>query len=76
MLLVGRRKEPEEEFIGLVGLVADGEITSVRFANIKVDLGESGAIDVKTYTSCNLVIISTICGNAVKPNDSSHTYLL
>lgn len=48
MLLVGRREEPKEELIDLVALVADGEISSVRFTHIKVDIGEGGAVDVET----------------------------
>lgn len=75
MLFVGRRKEPKEEFITLARLVANRKITSVRFTHIKVDLGESGAVDIETYTSYSSLLLSTICGNVVKPEDSSYTYL-
>lgn len=51
MLLVGRRKEPKEEFIiTLAGPVADGKIARVRITYIKVDLGECSTIDEKIYT--------------------------
>lgn len=55
MLLIGRRKEPKEELIAFVALVADRKISSIRVTHIKVDLGESGAVDIETYTSCRLV---------------------
>lgn len=56
MLLVGRRKEPKEEFIALVALVADGEISSIRFSHIEIDLGESGAVDIETYTKLQVSV--------------------
>jgi hypothetical protein len=49
MLLVGRRKEPKEELIAFVALVADGEISSIRLTHIEVDFGQSGAVDIEIY---------------------------
>lgn len=75
MLLVGRRKEPKEELITLAGLGANREITSVRFAHIKVDLRKSGAVDIEIYAGCSSAFISKFCGNVVKPKESGYTYL-
>jgi hypothetical protein len=50
-ILVLGRKEPEVQFGGFVGLVADGEETSVGLANVEVHVWDSagGAIDRKSY---------------------------
>lgn len=56
MLLVGRRKEPKEELIALVALVADGEISGIGFSYTKTDLGESGAVDIETYTKLQVSV--------------------
>lgn len=41
----GGREEPEEQLIGVVGVVADGEIPRVGLADVEVDVRDLGAVD-------------------------------
>lgn len=44
---IGRREEPEEEFTSLVGGTGDGKESSIRLANIKVNIRKGRTIDDK-----------------------------
>ena len=45
--LGGSRKEPEKELVHLVFLVSDGKLAGIRLADIKVNLGQTIAINNK-----------------------------
>jgi hypothetical protein len=46
---VGRREEPEEKVVLVVGVAADGQQPGIGLANVEVDIRDALAIDSEFY---------------------------
>lgn len=75
---VCRWEEPEVQLASLVGVTGDGQKASVRFANIKVHIGQSRAVDAEACIQSERVewrtdvnryvrVVFAFCGIKVGP---------
>lgn len=46
---VGRREKPKEQLVGVIGIVTDGQGSSIRLSHIEVDLRKGGPSHSESY---------------------------